>query len=259
MTNGPRRLLPTPAGISPERSRGEQCRESEVHQNHDGPRSVLRAMRQRRYLSHPHRPDQRGGHLLALQQALSRHAVPELRRLPHRRLLRRPRHTVREPPRDRGLLGLQSRELAARSRPGVGGARHVLAAGRAAWRRARLAEPAPKSPCPAPASTAIWPPGKPASSARQRSSGRGRDPCPPRRARWRLWCSRVHAELRASEQWINRKRVTGLMRVNHIVGRHLRKKNLRHPIDVLLAWTPQHMPGIERACDDFDRGEEDCR
>ncbi len=35
---------------------------------------------------------------------------------------------------------------------------------------------------------------------------------------------RVHAELRARGRRINRKRVTRLMRVNHIVGRHLRKK-----------------------------------
>ncbi|MGD3113064.1 IS3 family transposase [Streptomyces sp. YGL11-2] len=35
---------------------------------------------------------------------------------------------------------------------------------------------------------------------------------------------RVHAELRARGHGINRKRVTRLMRVNHIVGRHLRKK-----------------------------------
>ncbi|MFI8294217.1 IS3 family transposase [Streptomyces sp. NPDC085614] len=35
---------------------------------------------------------------------------------------------------------------------------------------------------------------------------------------------RVHAELRARGRLINRKRVTPLMRVNHIVGRHLRRK-----------------------------------
>jgi IS30 family transposase len=35
---------------------------------------------------------------------------------------------------------------------------------------------------------------------------------------------RVHAELRARGRRINRKRVTRLMRINHIVGRHLRKK-----------------------------------
>ncbi|RPK87241.1 IS2 transposase TnpB [Streptomyces sp. ADI98-10] len=35
---------------------------------------------------------------------------------------------------------------------------------------------------------------------------------------------RVRAELRARGQRINRKRVTRLMRVNHIVGRHLRKR-----------------------------------
>lgn len=35
---------------------------------------------------------------------------------------------------------------------------------------------------------------------------------------------RVHAELRARGRRINRKRVTRLVRVNHIVGRHLRKK-----------------------------------
>ncbi|WP_329529405.1 IS3 family transposase [Streptomyces sp. NBC_01462] len=35
---------------------------------------------------------------------------------------------------------------------------------------------------------------------------------------------RVHAELRARGHAINRKRVTRLMRVNHIVGRHLRRK-----------------------------------
>ncbi|MFC9489263.1 IS3 family transposase [Streptomyces hydrogenans] len=35
---------------------------------------------------------------------------------------------------------------------------------------------------------------------------------------------RVHAELRARGRLINRKRVTRLMQVNHIVGRHLRKK-----------------------------------
>ncbi|CAL9487002.1 IS3 family transposase ISRhosp1 [Streptomyces sp. enrichment culture] len=35
---------------------------------------------------------------------------------------------------------------------------------------------------------------------------------------------RVHAELRARGRRINRKRVTRLMRVSHIVGRHLRKK-----------------------------------
>ncbi|WP_420082613.1 IS3 family transposase (plasmid) [Streptomyces sp. JL4002] len=35
---------------------------------------------------------------------------------------------------------------------------------------------------------------------------------------------RVHAELRARGRRINRKRVTRLMRVNHIVGRHLRKR-----------------------------------
>ncbi|MFE5797115.1 IS3 family transposase [Streptomyces sp. NPDC056503] len=35
---------------------------------------------------------------------------------------------------------------------------------------------------------------------------------------------RVHAELRARGRRINRKRVTRLMRVNHIVGRHLRRK-----------------------------------
>ncbi|MGW2586638.1 IS3 family transposase [Streptomyces virginiae] len=35
---------------------------------------------------------------------------------------------------------------------------------------------------------------------------------------------RVHAELRARGRKINRKRVTRLMRTNHIVGRHLRKK-----------------------------------
>ncbi|MER7911767.1 helix-turn-helix domain-containing protein [Streptomyces sp. NPDC096068] len=29
-------------------------------------------------------------------------------------------------------------------------------------------------------------------------------------------------------------------------------KTLRHPIDVLLAWTSQHMPAIERAREDFD-------
>ncbi|WP_245174636.1 IS3 family transposase, partial [Streptomyces caelestis] len=35
---------------------------------------------------------------------------------------------------------------------------------------------------------------------------------------------RVHAGLRARGRRINRKRVTRLMRVNHIIGRHLRKK-----------------------------------
>ncbi|GAA1040142.1 hypothetical protein GCM10009566_28920 [Streptomyces murinus] len=35
---------------------------------------------------------------------------------------------------------------------------------------------------------------------------------------------RVHAELRARGRRVNRKRVTRLMRVNHIVGRHLRRK-----------------------------------
>ncbi len=35
---------------------------------------------------------------------------------------------------------------------------------------------------------------------------------------------RVHAELRARGRGINRKRVTRLMRTNHIVGRHLRRK-----------------------------------
>lgn len=35
---------------------------------------------------------------------------------------------------------------------------------------------------------------------------------------------RVHAELHARRRRINRKRVTRLMRINHIVGRHLRKK-----------------------------------
>lgn len=35
---------------------------------------------------------------------------------------------------------------------------------------------------------------------------------------------RIHAELRARGRRINRKRVTRLMRVNHIVGRHLSKK-----------------------------------
>ncbi|KOT31020.1 transposase [Streptomyces caelestis] len=35
---------------------------------------------------------------------------------------------------------------------------------------------------------------------------------------------RVHAELRARGWRINHKRVTRLMRINHIVGRHLRKK-----------------------------------
>ncbi|WP_438319825.1 IS3 family transposase (plasmid) [Streptomyces sp. HUAS TT3] len=35
---------------------------------------------------------------------------------------------------------------------------------------------------------------------------------------------RIHAELRTRGRRINRKRVTRLMRVNHIVGRHLRKK-----------------------------------
>ncbi|SEE83334.1 Transposase InsO and inactivated derivatives [Streptomyces sp. Ag109_O5-10] len=35
---------------------------------------------------------------------------------------------------------------------------------------------------------------------------------------------RVHAELRARGHGISRKRVTRLMRINHIVGRHLRKK-----------------------------------
>ncbi|MER6251959.1 IS3 family transposase [Streptomyces sp. NPDC001584] len=35
---------------------------------------------------------------------------------------------------------------------------------------------------------------------------------------------RVHAELRARGRSINRKRVTRLMRINHIVGRHLRRK-----------------------------------
>ncbi|WFB88576.1 MULTISPECIES: IS3 family transposase [Streptomyces] len=35
---------------------------------------------------------------------------------------------------------------------------------------------------------------------------------------------RVHAELRARGRRINRKRVTRLMRINHIVGRHLRRK-----------------------------------
>jgi transposase InsO family protein len=34
---------------------------------------------------------------------------------------------------------------------------------------------------------------------------------------------RVHAELRARGQKINRKRVTRLMRIHHIVGRHLRR------------------------------------
>ncbi|MCX4721868.1 IS3 family transposase [Streptomyces virginiae] len=35
---------------------------------------------------------------------------------------------------------------------------------------------------------------------------------------------RVHAELRARGRRINRKRVTRLMRINHIVGRHLRRR-----------------------------------
>ncbi|QTE01447.1 IS2 transposase TnpB [Streptomyces cyanogenus] len=35
---------------------------------------------------------------------------------------------------------------------------------------------------------------------------------------------RVHAELRARGRSINRKRVTRLMQINHIVGRHLRRK-----------------------------------
>jgi transposase InsO family protein len=34
---------------------------------------------------------------------------------------------------------------------------------------------------------------------------------------------RVHAELRSSGRKINRKRVTRLMRINHVVGRHLRR------------------------------------
>ncbi|SEB67125.1 transcriptional regulator, HxlR family [Streptomyces sp. 2131.1] len=33
-------------------------------------------------------------------------------------------------------------------------------------------------------------------------------------------------------------------------------KTLRHPIDVLLAWTSQHMPAIERAREDFDERED---
>ncbi len=35
---------------------------------------------------------------------------------------------------------------------------------------------------------------------------------------------RVHAELRARGRRLNRKRVSRLMRINHIVGRHLREK-----------------------------------
>ncbi|MGW5779899.1 IS3 family transposase [Streptomyces sp. NPDC003863] len=35
---------------------------------------------------------------------------------------------------------------------------------------------------------------------------------------------RIHAELRARGRMINRKRVTRLMRVHHVVGRHLRRK-----------------------------------
>ncbi|NED14572.1 helix-turn-helix domain-containing protein [Streptomyces sp. SID9124] len=33
-------------------------------------------------------------------------------------------------------------------------------------------------------------------------------------------------------------------------------KTLREPIDVLLAWTSQHMPAIERAREDFDERED---
>ncbi|MEV5604605.1 helix-turn-helix domain-containing protein [Streptomyces sp. NPDC052299] len=33
-------------------------------------------------------------------------------------------------------------------------------------------------------------------------------------------------------------------------------KTLRHPIDVLLGWTSQHMPAVERAREDFDERED---
>ncbi|WP_438494249.1 IS3 family transposase [Streptomyces asiaticus] len=42
---------------------------------------------------------------------------------------------------------------------------------------------------------------------------------------------RVHAELRARGHRINRKRVTRLMRINHIIGRHLRKKKRTTIVD----------------------------
>ncbi len=50
----------------------------------------------------------------------------------------------------------------------------------------------------------------------------------------------VHAELRARGRRSNRNRVTRLMRINHIVGRHLRKKK-RTTMDVLPAGTA---PGV---------------
>ncbi|WP_237283267.1 hypothetical protein [Streptomyces alfalfae] len=46
--------------------------------------------------------------------------LPGMRRIPHRRLLRRPRHALRAAPGDREVLGLRSPQPAARPRPGVG-------------------------------------------------------------------------------------------------------------------------------------------
>ncbi|MEU2874763.1 IS3 family transposase [Streptomyces olivoreticuli] len=52
---------------------------------------------------------------------------------------------------------------------------------------------------------------------------------------------RVHAELRARGRRINRKRITRLMRVNRIVGRHLRRKKLTTIADMTAPPAPDLM------------------
>lgn len=117
---GPRAPRP-PTGSASDRSEGIRCRESAVHQNHEEPGSVLRAMWQCRHPSYPPRPDQRGRHLPPLRrQALPRHPVPGLRWFSHRRVLRPSRHAPRAAAGDREVLGLRSPQPAARPRPGVG-------------------------------------------------------------------------------------------------------------------------------------------
>ncbi|MBB4779051.1 transposase InsO family protein [Streptomyces rapamycinicus] len=78
--------------------------------------------------------------------------------------------------------------------------------------------------CPAPASTGT---GRlPARSERQAAEGRAVAEIRSIHAEHHgaYGAPRVHAELRSRGRKINRKRVAWLMRVNHIVGRHLRRK-----------------------------------
>ncbi|QTZ95434.1 IS3 family transposase [Streptomyces auratus AGR0001] len=83
-----------------------------------------------------------------------------------------------------------------------------------------------------------------------RTADRERDPCLHAEHQSAYGAPRVHAELRARGRRSNRKRVTRLMRINHIVGRHLHKKKRTSRSQPVLPL----MPGVpERRSHDYVR------